>query len=213
VVFAKCSQYATTGCAPLPLADTLARVVATPLDVAGALRLHDIPLDRRLDELEFSYPLHGLTTEGLQRLLSAHGFAIGSIREEVGRLSFAPARGYMRGFIDLVCEANGQFYLVDYKSNWLGNTPEAYRQEALAAVMARDAYYLQYLIYTVAVHRYLQLRLPKYDYETHFGWVCYLFVRGMDPGLGPEYGVFRNRPTQDLVLALDAYLATGSLRS
>jgi exodeoxyribonuclease V beta subunit len=193
------------------MADLLARVVATPLDASGTLRLRDIPADRRLNELEFSYPLHGLTPDGLQRLLGAHGFGIGSIREEIGRLTFAPAQGYMRRFIELVCEANGRFYLMDYKSHWLGDTLEDYRQEALAAVMARDMYYLQYLIYSVAVHHYLTLRLRHYDYETQFGGVFYLFVRGMHPDPGPTYGVFQDRPGRDLIEALDRYLASGSL--
>jgi exodeoxyribonuclease V beta subunit len=51
--------------------------------------------------------------------------------------------------------------------------------------MAREAYVLQYLIYTVALHRYLRLRLPDYDYERHFGGVFYLFLRGMRPERDP----------------------------
>jgi exodeoxyribonuclease V beta subunit len=192
--------------------ETLERVVGTSLDRAGTLHLRDVPLNRRLDELEFTYPLTGLTCERLQHLLNAHGFAVWSIQEEIGRLAFAPASGYMKGFIDLIFEAGGRFYLTDYKSNWLGDTPEAYREEALPAVMAQHSYYLQYLIYAVALHRYLRLRLPTYDYEAQFGGVLYLFVRGMDPGLGPGYGIFRDRPARDLIEALDEYLATGSLQ-
>ena len=78
--------------------------------------------------------------------------------------------------------------------------------------MARQSYYLQYFIYAVALHRYLRLRLPNYDYEVQFGGVLYLFIRGREPGLGPEYGVFRARPSRDLIEALDEYLATGSLQ-
>jgi exodeoxyribonuclease V beta subunit len=70
--------------------------------------------------------------------------------------------------------------------------------------MAREHYYLQYSLYTLAVHRYLSRRLPDYDYERHFGGVFYLFLRGMDPLSGPEYGVFHDRPERSLVTALDA---------
>jgi exodeoxyribonuclease V beta subunit len=118
----------------------------------------------------------------------------------------------MKGFIDLVFEAHGRYYLADYKSNWLGNTPEAYRVEALRQVMAQEMYSLQYLIYTLAVHRYLQLRLPGYDYNTHFGGVVYLFIRGIDPAF-PTAGIFRDRPARALVEALDSYLVTGLQRS
>jgi exodeoxyribonuclease V beta subunit len=192
--------------------ETLERVLATPLDRAGTLHLKDVPRNRRLDELEFTYPITELTCEGLQQLLKAHDFAIGSIQQEIGRLTFAPTRGYMKGFIDLIFEAGGRFYLTDYKSNWLGDTPECYREQALPAVMARHSYSMQYLIYAVALHRYLRFRLPNYDYEAQFGGVFYLFIRGMDPGLGPGYGVFRDRPARDLIEALDKYLATGSLQ-
>jgi len=66
------------------------------------------------------------------------------------------------------------------------------------------------LIYTVALHRYLRLRLPDYDYQRHFGGVFYLFLRGMDPALGPDCGVFHDRPAPALVTALDELMATGS---
>jgi ATP-dependent exoDNAse (exonuclease V) beta subunit (contains helicase and exonuclease domains) len=74
--------------------------------------------------------------------------------------------------------------------------------------MSQHAYHLQYLLYTVAVHRYLRLRLTNYDYDVHFGGVFYLFLRGMDPALGSDYGIFRDRPGRTLVDALCAYFAT-----
>ncbi|MGE3540253.1 MAG: exodeoxyribonuclease V subunit beta, partial [Candidatus Tectimicrobiota bacterium] len=194
------------------VAATVERVVTAPLDTTGTLSLRQIPCTRRLIELEFYYPLAALTCVGLQRLLKAHGIAVMSLRDNMEPLVFAPVRGYMKGFIDLVFEADGRYYLADYKSNWLGSTVDAYRPEALRPVMARETYYLQYLIYTLAVHRYLRLRLPGYDYETHFGGVFYLFVRGMDPAC-PTYGLFHDRPSRHLVEDLDRYLATGSVRS
>jgi exodeoxyribonuclease V beta subunit len=76
-------------------------------------------------------------------------------------------------------------------------------------VIGREAYDLQYLIYTVALHRYLGQRVADYDYATHFGGVFYLFVRGMNPARGADCGVFRDRPSPSLVAALDRYLAVG----
>ncbi len=115
----------------------------------------------------------------------------------------------MTGSMDLVFEAGGRYYLADYKSNWLGEGPDAYRAERLPQVMAREAYDLQYLIYTVALTRYLSQRLPEYRYERDFGGVFYLFVRGMDPARGPDFGVYRDRPSEALIVALDRYLASG----
>ena len=115
----------------------------------------------------------------------------------------------MRGFIALVFEHEGRFYLADYKSNWLGPTLEAYGEADLATAMARESYFLQYLVYCVALHRYLARRVRSYAYESHFGGVRYLFVRGMTPESASRRGVFADRPSERLITALDAYLATG----
>ena len=190
------------------VADWVGRVVATPLNQNG-LKLAAVTPERRIDELEFTYPVARLRAEDLRELLARHGYATGPFRERVETLEFSPLRGYMRGFIDLVFEAEGRFYLADYKSNWLGADAAAYRGPRLAEAMARESYLLQYLIYTVALHRYLGLRLPDYDFERHFGGVFYLFLRGMDPELGPEHGVFCDRPPLSLTLALDRLMETG----
>ncbi|MCW8904501.1 hypothetical protein, partial [Sedimenticola sp.] len=83
----------------------------------------------------------------------------------------------------------------------------------LASAMARDGYFLQYLLYSVALHRYLAQRIPEYDYERHFGSVYYLFMRGMSPATGAEYGVFRDRPAKRLIEALDRYFAGIEVRA
>lgn len=189
-----------------PVADMVEQVLATPLDSEGKVYLQAVTPERRLNELEFYYPLPRLEADGLRRLLIDHGFAIGPLRERIDSLFFTPTEGFMKGFIDLVFEADGRFYLVDYKSNWLGADPEDYREDRLPQAMADNAYYLQYLIYTVALHRFLKLRLPDYDYETHFGGIFYLFLRGMRPNWGPGYGVYRDRPERALIEALDTYM-------
>jgi exodeoxyribonuclease V beta subunit len=78
--------------------------------------------------------------------------------------------------------------------------------------MAREAYYLQYLVYCVALHRYLASRVAGYSYASHFGGVRYLFIRGMSPQAGHEYGVYADRPAESLIVALDAYLRSGDPR-
>jgi len=90
---------------------------------------------------------------------------------------------------------------------WLGPGLDDYRPPRVAAVMADGGYHLQYLIYTVAVHRYLRRRLPGYDYDRHFGGVRYLFLRGMRPDQGLNSGVFAERPSRELIEALDRYIA------
>jgi exodeoxyribonuclease V beta subunit len=186
--------------------DLVARVVATPLDVARRIRLEAVPRAARLDELEFTYPVTRFDVPGLQALLRAHRFGGGAFDASIDALAFADVAGFMRGFVDLVFEADGRYWLADWKSNWLGPAPEDYGAARLPAVMARETYWLQYLIYLVVLHRLLRLRLPGYDYDRHVGGVFYLFLRGMAPEHGPASGVFHDRPAPALVDDLDAWI-------
>lgn len=180
------------------------QALATPLDPSG-LTLAAITPPQRLNELEFTYPAAALSAPALRALLNRHG-AAGFGSEGEANLDFPPLHGYLKGFIDLVFRTGERFYLADYKSNWLGPEPADYQPPRLAEAMARETYGLQYLIYTVALHRYLRQRLPDYRYERHFGGVFYLFLRGMTP-TAPDQGVFRTRPAPELVEALDRLLA------
>jgi len=179
------------------------RVLSTPLDGAG-LRLCQIPRTQRLDELEFYYPV-GDGSSRLREVLLQYGNWPPAIREHIARLDVELSAGYMKGFIDLVFKADGRYYVLDYKSNWLGRRAEDYHPHALATAMADSAYYLQYVLYTLALHRYLRWRLPDYQYTRCFGGVFYLFLRGMVPDR-PHLGVYADRPQQALIDALDAAL-------
>lgn len=181
----------------------VADVLDTPLD-GDTLALRRVSADRRLVELEFHYAMARLTPERLNTLLPG----LGGFEADTPRLRFQPVAGVMRGFIDLVFEHEGRFYIADYKSNYLGPRPEDYAPEALGRAVAQHRYDVQYLIYTVALHRYLRHRLPDYDYERHFGGVYYLFLRGLRPSLGPDFGVWYDRPAPAQVAALDG-LFTG----
>ena len=126
--------------------------------------------------------------------------------DQLRLLDFTPVHGFLRGFMDLVFQINRRFYLVDWKSNHLGNSVVDYAPNRLASAMVREAYLLQYHLYVVALDRYLAVRLPNYRYEDHFGGVYYFFLRGLDPDAGPHYGVFRDRPPQALIEALGSTL-------
>ena len=79
---------------------------------------------------------------------------------------------------------------------------------SVGRVMREHLYDLQYHLYTVALHQYLRRRLTGYDYGRDFGGVCYVFVRGVDPAVGPEYGLFCDRPEPHLIHALGRTLIT-----
>ncbi len=178
----------------------LENLVNTDLDGQG-LCLAKIARGQRRDELQFQYPLAQLDVAGLQTRLSQ----IAAYRSTAEGLDFDPVRGLMRGAIDLVFQWQGRFYLADYKSSYLGPTVDHYGQASMQRAMEAHRYDLQYLIYTVALVRYLRLRLVDFDYERHIGGVFYLFLRGIRPG-GRE-GIYIARPPRDLIETLDRWFA------
>lgn len=105
----------------------------------------------------------------------------------------------------MVFHYNGRYYLVDWKSNLLGDSGN-YRREKLDEVMEKELYILQYHIYVVALHQFLGVRDNNYHYREHFGGVFYLFLRGIDPERGSEYGIFFDRPEFDLINNLSHFL-------
>ena len=160
---------------------------------------------RRLVELEFHFPVEGLDRDRLAVRMVEHGYQDPFARpgEAATSESWRPIHGFLRGFVDLVVEHAGRWYVLDYKSNWLGPEPADYGPEAVAAAMHAGGYALQSLVYLVALHRYLSMRLPGYEYERHVGGAFYLFVRGIDPAAGMRRGVHFDRPTVACLQALD----------
>ena len=170
---------------------------------AEAFRLHDP--HRRLVELEFHFPVDGLDRGRLGVRMAEHGYPdpfAGALRSGVGEPS-PRIHGFLRGYIDLVVEHAGRWYVVDYKSNWLGPGPDDYAPEALDAAMRAGGYKFQSLVYLVALHRYLAVRLPDYEYARHVGGAFYLFVRGIDPAAGMGRGVYFDRPSTECLVAVD----------
>ncbi|HEY3663187.1 MAG TPA: exodeoxyribonuclease V subunit beta [Chthoniobacterales bacterium] len=149
--------------------------------------LADVPNEKRIAELEFSFPIDSLTTARLAQVLHVPEVAL-----RLDRLQFQMMNGFMNGFIDLTFEHGGRFYFADWKSNWLGANSRAYHASAIATEMQRNFYTLQLCLYSVALHRYLRLRKPDYDCEQHFGGAFYIFLRGIDPA-EPKNGVYFQR--------------------
>lgn len=176
-------------------------VLHTPLP--GGFALASVPRTRRLVELQFHLPAPNLDAGALGALLRRFGI-------EVPAWTFGALHGWLQGYIDLVVEHEGRYTLIDWKSNFLGTRAADYGGGALARAMAANGYALQYLLYTVALHRLLGRRVRGYDYERHFGGVAYLFVRGMRPGWldadGRPAGVYATRPPLALVRSLSALL-------
>jgi exodeoxyribonuclease V beta subunit len=108
--------------------------------------------------------------------------------------------------MDMVFRFEDRYYLVDWKSNFLGAKAEDYGPGSLSRAMGKNFYTLQYTFYTLALNQYLKFRLQRYDYDQHFGGVLYVFLRGVDPGKGPEFGIYRDKPRRALIQELSEEL-------
>jgi exodeoxyribonuclease V beta subunit len=172
-------------------------------ELEPGLSLGAVSETRRLNEMAVYFPIDDLNAKTLNHYLQGQSSA--------GRrpLQFNRIQGMMKGFIDLVFEHSGRFYIVDYKSNHLGNRVEDYGQDQVEAAIIDHDYDLQYLIYSLALHRYLQLRLPDYDFEQHFGGVYYLFLRGIRKQQGTDFGVHQARPSLADIQALEQLMCGG----
>lgn len=194
------------------LCQMIQKVLSVPLEPGERdLLLCRVRNQDRINELEFYFPLRSIAPRRLGDIFLRHDGPnlSGAFREKVGRLEFLPVRGFMKGYIDMVFQFQGRFYLVDWKSNFLGSSYKDYDQDALRAAMEGAFYILQYHIYTLALDQYLRLRLPGYDYDTHFGGVYYIFLRGVDPEMGPAFGIYSDRPSGKLIEELGAELIGG----
>jgi exodeoxyribonuclease V beta subunit len=182
---------------------TLASTVETSL--SEGLRLFVVGRKQRLDEMEFHLPVSGspapLSPKRLADVFRAHQSPAvqTSYPDRLERLGFRHMEGYLKGFIDLIFEHQGRYYVVDYKSNHLGDDYDSYQTSKLGPAMAHGDYYLQYHLYLLALHRFLSIRKRGYSYEKHIGGVYYLFIKGMEPRRGPANGVFFDRPSEAMV--------------
>ena len=185
------------------------KVLNTPLPSAqGDIKLSQTGLSLRR-EMEFCLPVAGsLTAKQVSAVLAPAEAAAFQLldsetlsRWQLQFPEYLPERGYLNGFIDLVFRVEERYYLLDWKTNNLGHDYVDYNQRALQQNMLDSDYLLQYHLYLVALNRFLENRLPDYDYERNFGGVYYIYVRGVN-GTGTETGVFYDRPEYGTVSAL-----------
>jgi len=168
----------------------LNEIVATPLvkkstSSSDYFCLADITVDQTLRESEFYFPMEKANITALTKLITDHRNSAlvdpnhAYDTNHVRLPSYQSLKGMMHGFIDLVFEQNGKYYVCDYKSSHLGDNFTDYNHHALRNNIEKNYYDLQYLIYSLALHRYLQQNVTDYNAEQHFGGIYYLYLRGM----------------------------------
>jgi len=147
-------------------------------------------------EMEFWFPAPQVPLRRLDELVRRHTLA-GAARPA---LSAHTLNGMLKGFIDLVFEHDGRYFVADHKSNWLGPMDADYTPQRMRQVMLDKRYDLQAVLYVFALHRLLRSRLTDYDYARHVGGAVYLFLRGH---AAPGQGLHVERPPWALIEALD----------
>lgn len=184
-------------------------------DNVAPFTLSSLQMPQTLRETEFYFPMNKALPAGLAKILTDHRKAyharvykdLNSGLNTVAAVHlphYQKLNGMMHGFIDLVFCHQGKYYLCDYKSTHLGNNFKDYHQAALVENIEQNHYDLQYLIYSLALHRYLQQRLPNYNIAQHFGGVYYLYLRGMSTEVKHiQSGVFYRKITRHELTALD----------
>ncbi|RUO32305.1 exodeoxyribonuclease V subunit beta [Aliidiomarina sedimenti] len=180
-----------------PLPSTSAPTNA-PASAASSVRLADLTAYKA--EPEFWFGVRGVSAERLDNLVSKH------VLSEFARPALQPnyLNGMLKGFIDLVFEHEGRYYVADYKSNYLGADDSAYTDEAMREKILGSRYDMQYVLYSLALHKLLKTRLGDgYDYDSHVGGVLYLFLRGHN---ALSRGAFTDKPSRELIEELEQYL-------
>jgi exodeoxyribonuclease V beta subunit len=151
----------------------------------------------KINELEFDFPIEkSFNIQALQTILSED-------YERTIHTGHGEVKGMLTGFIDLFFEHQGKYYILDWKSNFLGDTVLHYDKTVLTEGMNQSNYHLQYMIYSVAMKKYLEFKLGEaFDYETHFGGVIYIFLRGARQG--SDTGIYTTKLLSEEVEAIEA---------
>lgn len=173
----------------------LDEVIHLPLRISEKhiFTLSEVKREERINELEFDFGVAPFSTADIE--------ALGHVGHPLSTRSYAELEGIMNGKIDLFFERNGRYYILDWKSNHLGNQLSDYDDDGVLQAMTDNNYHLQYTIYTLALKKFLESRLPKFDYDQHFGGVIYLFLRGVRKNA--DTGIFYHKPDIQLIQKME----------
>ncbi|AAZ18978.1 DNA helicase/exodeoxyribonuclease V, beta subunit [Psychrobacter arcticus 273-4] len=185
-------------------------VLQAPL-LASNQPLQSIHAEQRFAELEFNMGLsESFKAQDINRLFQQY-----LPNEADKHVNLVPQNKthlyrYLRGEIDLVYEHAGKYYVVDYKSNYLGNSLIDYDESTLKQAMSKAGYWLQAAIYQVALHRFLAMRISDYsgNEDKYLGAVEYVFLRGVydsDSQAAADVSQDVNKPDNSLSMHNERY--------
>ncbi|MBP5231737.1 MAG: PD-(D/E)XK nuclease family protein, partial [Clostridia bacterium] len=156
------------------------------------ISLSELDQDRMVPEMEFFLDAPSSLDIGrITGILSAS--ASDQARVLIDRADVVlDKKGILNGIIDLVFEHDGKYYIVDWKTNWLGSSDADYTPDRVRAAMGNAGYVLQSYLYAAALLQMLRQRGMDYD---SFGGVYYFFLRGLKRGT--ENGIWYDLPPLD----------------
>jgi exodeoxyribonuclease V beta subunit len=169
-------------------------------DGKGAgIPLSGIRQDRTVAEMEFFLDAPGSLDLG-QILFTLANTASEQTRPLIDwKNASHDGNGILNGIIDLIFEHDNKYYIVDWKTNWLGASDADYAPGRIRATMGKDGYVLQSYLYAAALLQFLRQRGKDYD---AFGGVYYIFLRGLSRGT--QNGIWFDVPPLE---CLDGLLA------
>ncbi len=163
-------------------------------------------VNSHLSEMEFWLPSDGLDTRRLDNLCRQH-LLPGQTRPELAPRSL---HGLLMGFADLILEHQGRFWVLDYKSNYLGPQDADYQQAQMQRAVLEHRYDVQAALYLLPLHRLLRGRLgPRYDPQRMLGGAVFLFLRGI---AAPGAGCLWLQAPQALLEGLDQMMSLTAAR-
>lgn len=173
----------------------LINILNIPL-IKNDLKLSKIKSEKKIKEMKFYISIKKtLNISKLENIIKKHD-------TKFKKIKFQSFKGILNGSIDLIFHWKKKIYLVDYKSNWLGEKISNYNLKSLKNIIFKKRYNLQYQIYTLAVHRFFKKKIENYNYNKNFGGVFYIFIRGCDIKK-PKYGIYYTIPNYSLIKNLD----------
>ncbi|MDP6969295.1 MAG: exodeoxyribonuclease V subunit beta [Gammaproteobacteria bacterium] len=164
---------------------------------AEPMQLQALSASQLLVEMEFLCAAKQVDVQALDRLVCQYSWQ----QRPRPQAQAQQLNGMLKGYIDLLIEHQGQYFVVDWKSNYLGADASAYSADALREALLHKRYDMQYLLYILALHRLLKSRLPDYNYKQHIGGAVYVFLRGIDNA--DTQGLLQDKPEQQLIESLD----------
>jgi exodeoxyribonuclease V beta subunit len=182
---------------------------------AGApFRLADLDPSTQLSEVRFSFAA-SIGSQTFPQLEAEFAREFGAAAQpDLQKLGLSWNRaneldGLVTGSVDFVFAHDGRYYVVDWKSNFLGESSADYLPERISRSIAKERYHLQFSLYTVALDAHLSRCLGKdWDYERDFGGVYYLYLRGFGTHPDGKHGAFFHRPSAGFVAKLRSILQT-----